>query len=65
MGKRMNQYTIDALTILTSVVLSVFTAGFQVGTMKSEMRAMADRLSRIEGMFTLTLRNGKDDGKYL
>ena len=50
---------IGVATVLISVATSMFVAGTRWGRVESEVRLMSDRLAKIEGMFTLRL---KDDG---
>lgn len=50
---------IGVVTVLLSVCTSMFVAGTRWGRVESEVRLMSDRLAKIEGMFTLRL---KDDG---
>jgi hypothetical protein len=45
------------ITFLASIGTSAFIAGSRWGTISQEMRSVNDRLSRIEGMFTLTLKD--------
>jgi hypothetical protein len=45
--------------VITSVTVSAFLSGARWGRVETDMRFMADRLAKIEGMFTLRL---KDDG---
>jgi hypothetical protein len=53
---------IGAATILVSLGGSAFIAGARWGRVESDMREMASRLARIEGMFTLRLRKeGRDN----
>jgi hypothetical protein len=46
-----------AITFVASITTSAFIAGSRWGTISQEMRSMNDRLSRIEGMFTLTVKD--------
>lgn len=54
------QTVIAAGSVVASVTVSAFISGTRWGTMQQEMRGMADRLAKIEGMFTLRLRDGQD-----
>ena len=45
--------------VIASITVSAFISGTRWGTMQQEMRTMADRLAKIEGMFTLRLRDGE------
>lgn len=45
--------------VIVSMLCSAFVAGISVGQMKSDMRSIADRLAKIEGMFTLRLKDGQ------
>lgn len=45
--------------VILSMLCSVFVAGMSVGQLKSDVRQIADRLAKIEGMFTLRLREDK------
>ena len=47
--------------VLASVTASAFISGMRWGAMQQELRQVADRLARIEGMFTLRLRD--EDGR--
>lgn len=49
-----------AATFLCSVGASMFIAGTRWGQVNSEMRAMNDRLAKIEGMFTLRPKDMQD-----
>lgn len=55
------QTVISAGGVIASISVSAFISGTRWGTMQQEMRTMADRLAKIEGMFTLRLRDG--DGR--
>lgn len=48
------------ITFVISVAASTFVAGTRWGRVEGRIDNMADRLAKIEGMFTLTLRR-KDD----
>lgn len=54
------QVVIGVCTVVVSICGSAFVAGTRWGRVESEMKDMATRLAKIEGMFTLTL---KDPGK--
>lgn len=51
---------VGAATILLSVLGSAIVIGIFLGSLKSDMRGMNDRLAKIEGMFTLTLRQDQN-----
>lgn len=53
------QMVISLVGVVASVTTSAFISGTRWGTMQQEMRTMADRLAKIEGMFTLRLRDGE------
>lgn len=48
--------------VITSIVTSAFISGTRWGAMQQDMRQMADRLAKIEGMFTLRLRDPARNG---
>lgn len=52
------QTVIAAGSVVASVTASAFISGTRWGAMQQDMRGMADRLAKIEGMFTLRLRDG-------
>jgi hypothetical protein len=57
---------ISSVSFLASVFVSIFIAGSRWGEIKADLRLMADRITRIEGMFTLRLRedyNAQEDRK--
>jgi hypothetical protein len=47
-------------SIITSVGSAMFIAGNRWGEVRTDMRVMADRLAKIEGMFTLKLKDPSD-----
>lgn len=49
------------VTLVLSVASSMFVAGTRWGRVESEVRLMSDRLAKIEGMFTLRLKDGTGD----
>jgi hypothetical protein len=51
---------IGIITFITSVSASMFVAGSRWGEVRTDMRVMADRLAKIEGMFTLKLKDPSD-----
>jgi hypothetical protein len=55
------QTVIAAGGVVASVTVSAFVSGTRWGQMQGDMRLMADRLAKIEGMFTLRLRDN-DEG---
>lgn len=48
--------------LVLSVCCSTFVAGSRWGRIEGDMRSMSDRLAKIEGMFTLQLRDPDDHG---
>ena len=52
---------ISVATVILSVCTSAFIAGTRWGRVEGDIKSMSDRLARIEGMFTLTLK-GPHDG---
>ena len=48
---------IAVVTFVASVGTSMFVAGTRWGEMRADLRVMADRLAKIEGMFELKLRD--------
>ncbi len=54
------QVVIAAGGVIASVVVSAFVSGTRWGRVESDMRTMADRLAKIEGMFTLRLKQPAD-----
>lgn len=48
---------IAAVGVIVSILSSVFVAGSRWGRVEGDMRSMSDRLAKIEGMFTLKLRD--------
>jgi hypothetical protein len=55
------QLLISAGGVLVSVCCSMFVAGSRWGRVEGDMRSVSDRLARIEGMFTLKLRQPDPD----
>lgn len=53
---------IAIVTFITSVGASMFIAGSRWGEVRTDMRVMADRLAKIEGMFTLQLKKDHESG---
>lgn len=51
----------EIATFVLSVGASMFVAGTRWGRVESKIETMADRLAKIEGMFTLRLKDPKDD----
>ena len=55
-----NSYAVEiaiaVVTFIASVGTSMFVAGTRWGEMRADLRVMADRLAKIEGMFELKLR---------
>lgn len=52
---------IAAVGVVVSVCCSMFVAGSRWGRIEGDMRSMSDRLAKIEGMFTLKLRQRDED----
>jgi hypothetical protein len=52
---------IGVATFMISTGASMFIAGARWGTMNTEVRAINDRLAKIEGMFTLRLKGTVDE----
>lgn len=57
------ELVIGLCTVILSLAGSAFIAGTRWGRIETEIRAMSDRLAKIEGMFTLRLRDPKDEGQ--
>jgi hypothetical protein len=55
------QVIISAGGVIASITVSSFVSGTRWGRMETDMRAMADRLAKIEGMFTLRLKDNSED----
>lgn len=57
----MNQTSIELIigfvTFVSSVCVSAFVSGMHWGEIKGDVSSIKDRLSKIEGMFTLRLRD--------
>ena len=51
---------ISGAGVVVSVCSSMFVAGSRWGRVEGDMRNVSDRLARIEGMFTLQLRDPED-----
>jgi len=49
-------------TFISSISASMFIAGMRWGQVTGDIRAISDRLAKIEGMFTLQLRQDGHDG---
>jgi len=47
---------IAVVGVVVSICSSMFVAGSRWGRIEGDMRGMSERLARIEGMFTLKLR---------
>lgn len=56
---------IGAATFVLSISASMFITGAKWGEMRGDIRSIADRLAKIEGMFTLTLRQRDHDDQKL
>lgn len=48
----------EIATFVLSVGSSMFVAGTRWGRVETKMESMNDRLAKIEGMFTLRIRDG-------
>jgi hypothetical protein len=48
---------ISGAGVVLSVCSSMFVAGSRWGRIEGDMRSISDRLAKIEGMFTLQLRD--------
>lgn len=55
------QVIIAAGGVIASITVSSFMSGTRWGRVEGDMRTMADRLAKIEGMFTLRLKDGGGD----
>jgi hypothetical protein len=57
---QINTYAVEIIiaivTFIASVGSSMFIAGTRWGEMRTDLRVMADRLAKIEGMFELQLK---------
>jgi len=51
---------IAIVTFVMSVGTSMFVAGTRWGRIETTIQVMSDRLAKIEGMFTLRLRDPSD-----
>lgn len=51
----------DLATVIVSICMSVFVAGSKWGRVETKIEYMSDRLAKIEGMFTLRVRNDGSD----
>jgi hypothetical protein len=54
------QILVSAVTFIMSIAGSMFIAGNRWGRIESKIEIMADRLAKIEGMFTLRLKDRDD-----
>jgi hypothetical protein len=54
---------ISLLGVIVSIMMSVFVAGARYGRMDQTMTDINARLARIEGMFTLKLKQDGGDTK--
>jgi hypothetical protein len=57
MGSVAAEVAIASAGFVLSLAGSMFVAGSRWGRVESDVRIMADRLAKIEGMFTLRLRD--------
>lgn len=55
---------ISLVGMVVSICGSMFVAGSRWGRVEGDMRSMSDRLAKIEGMFTLRLRDSDMDGHH-
>lgn len=46
--------------VLLSALIATFISGMHWGELRTDVRTMNDRLAKIEGMFTLTLKDHAD-----
>ena len=53
---------IGVATFFCSVGASAFISGTHWGELRADVKTMSDRLAKIEGMFTLTLKDSGKDG---
>jgi hypothetical protein len=51
------QSVIAAGGVIASITVSAFISGTRWGAIQQDVRGMADRLAKIEGMFTLRLKD--------
>jgi hypothetical protein len=51
---------IAGIGVVVSICSSMFVAGSRWGRIEGDMRSISDRLAKIEGMFTLQLRDPDD-----
>jgi len=54
------QTIIAAGGVVASVTVSAFISGTRWGAIQQDVRSMADRLAKIEGMFTLRLKDNEE-----
>lgn len=59
------QIVISAGGVIASVCVSSFISGTRWGRVEGDMRSMSDRLAKIEGMFTLKLRDRDRAGQHI
>jgi hypothetical protein len=57
------EIVIGIVTFTMSVAASMFVAGTRWGRIETTILAISERLAKIEGMFTLTLRDKSDKEK--
>ena len=55
------QTVIAAGGVIASITVSAFISGTRWGAIQQDVRGMADRLAKIEGMFTLRLKDNEQD----
>jgi hypothetical protein len=56
---------VDVATFVMSVGTAMFIAGMRWGQIKADIHSIKDRISRIEGLFTLKLKKEYDDSDGL
>lgn len=54
------EIVIAAVGVIVSICSSMFVAGSRWGRIEGDMRSMSDRLAKIEGMFSLRLRDSDE-----
>lgn len=54
----------EIVTFILSIAVSAFIGGVRFGQIQGDVKSINERLARIEGMFTLRLRDpSRDDSK--
>jgi hypothetical protein len=59
-GSEAIQLVSEIATVVVSISGAAFVSGTRWGRVEQDMKTMSDRLARIEGMFTLKLRDRGD-----